>query len=141
MRLGSFRLTRRRAIRTMAGFIATFVLAGNVLAAAGLCAVKAPADTHPASHQTAQERAAPPCPQHVAERTDSGSTASSHHCPIDDPSAQTRTVDLPAAQPMAALPAAVLDWTDQALQPASVVLSDHPSGPRPLYARLQRLRL
>ena len=45
MRLGSFRLTSQRAARAVAGLVAMFLLTGNVLAAAGLCAVRAPAGT------------------------------------------------------------------------------------------------
>ena len=57
MRPGSFRRTRQRAVRAVAGLVAAFLLTGNVLAAAGLCRVKAPVEAGVAV-QTAAEAAA-----------------------------------------------------------------------------------
>ena len=142
MRPGSLRLTRLRAARAVAGLVAALLLTGNVLAAAGLCAVKAPVASGPAVEVAALHEAdAPPCVDHLPEQGSGGSTAAKHHCPTDDPSAQTRTVDLPSPQLMTAFAAVVLHRTDAARQPAALLFSDDPSGPRPLYARLQRLRL
>jgi hypothetical protein len=141
MRPGSLRLTRLRAARAVAGLVAALLLTGNVLAAAGLCAVKAPVVSGTAAEVAAlQEAESPPCLDHLPEQG-SGSTAAKHHCPTEDPSAQTRTVDLPSPQLMTAFAAVVLHRTDAARQPAALHFSDDPSGPRPLYARLQRLRL
>ncbi len=145
MRIGPFRLSRQRAVRAVAGLVAAFVFTGNVLAAAGLCAVKAPdayADSHRAAAQaTATSADAHPCAQHRADELGSGSTTSSHHCPTDDPSAQTRSVDVPAAQPIAAIAVAGWNWSDAVLDAVPLASSTHPSPPQPLYARLQRLRL
>ena len=141
MRPGSLRLTRLRAARAVAGLVAALLLTGNVLAAAGLCAVKAPVDSGSAPQAALHEADSPPCVDHLPEQGSAGSTAAKHHCPTDDPSAQTRTVDLPSPQLMTAFAAVVLHRTDAARQPAALLFSDDPSGPRPLYARLQRLRL
>jgi hypothetical protein len=141
MRLGPLRLTRHRAMRALAGLVAAFVLTGNVLAAAGLCAIKAPGASHAAVAEEAPDApvAASDCSQHHANPAAPASSA--HHCPTDDPSAQTRAVDLPGAQLMAAFAAVVLQWPDAARQTAALLSDDAPSEPRPLYARLQRLRL
>lgn len=141
MRLGSFRLTRKRAARAVAGLVAAFLLTGNVLAAAGLCAVRAPAGMGMAVQVAADDADSPPCAEHLSGELGSPSTGSNHHCPTDDPSAQTRTVDLPSPQLMVALAAVLLQWTDAARQSAALLADDDPSEPRPLYARLQRLRL
>lgn len=141
MRLGSFRLTRQRAARAVAGLVAAFLLSGNVLAAAGLCAVRGPAGMGMAAEVAADDADLPPCTEHVSGELGSSSTGSNHHCPTEDPSAQTRTVDLPSPQLMVALAAVLLHWTDAARQPAALLSDDDPSEPRPLYARLQRLRL
>lgn len=141
MRLGSFRLSRNRAIRGVVGIVVTFLLAGNVLAAAGLCAVKAPAGSHEPSHlpASAAPSDASDCAGHHAGHSAPASDA--HHCPSDDPSAQTRTVDVPAAQVIVAIASAPFSWSDATLRSAPLVVTDHRTEPRPLYARLQRLRL
>jgi hypothetical protein len=141
MRPGPFRLTRHRATRALAGLVVMFLFAGNVLAAAGLCAVKAPVSSAATSgavdgHETPD---ASGCAGHHAE-TDAPAPAA-HHCPTDDPSAQTRTVDVPAAQIMLAIPASLVPWSDAELRSAPLFVADHPAESRPLYARLQRLRL
>jgi hypothetical protein len=143
MRLGLFRLNRPRTVRAVAGLVAAFLFTGNVLAAAGLCAMKAP-DARPASHATAQDAATPAahaCDGHVADELQPGAPSSSHHCPTDDPSAQSRTVDVPAAQPMPALVAIGFILASEIGQAPPLAASDHPAEQRPLYARLQRLRL
>jgi len=141
MRLGSFRLTRQRAARAVAGLVAAFLLTGNVLAAAGLCVVRAQADPGMAVQAAADDADAPHCAEHLSGELGSPSTGFSHHCPTEDPSAQTRTVDLPSPQLMVAPAAVLLHWTDAARQPAAPLSDDDPAEPRPLYARLQRLRL
>ena len=141
MRLGSFRRTRQRAVRAVAGLVAAFLLTGNVLAAAGLCTVKAPAQTGMAVQVAADGVESLDCTHHLVDEGASRPAGSSHHGPTEDPSAQTRTVDLPSPQLMVALAAVLLQWTDAGRQPATLLSSDDPSEPRPLYARLQRLRL
>jgi hypothetical protein len=127
-------------MRALAGLVAAFVLTGNVLAAAGLCAIKAPGAAHASAAVAPDESvAASDCSQHHANPAAPASGA--HHCPTDDPSAQTRAVDLPGAQLMAAFAAVVLQWTNAAQQAAALLSDDDPSESRPLYARLQRLRL
>jgi hypothetical protein len=141
MRPGSFRLTRQRAARAVAGLVAAFLLTGNVLAAAGLCVVRAPADTGVAVQAATDEVDSAACAEHLSGEPGAPSTGSNHHCPTEDPSAQTRTVDLPSPQLMVALAAVLLHWTDAARQPAALLVDDDPAEPRPLYTRLQRLRL
>lgn len=141
MRIGTFRLTRHRATRALAGLVAMFLFTGNVLAAAGLCSVKAPAAPAAPSGLLAEHEApdASACSGHDSE---SGAPApSAHHCPTDDPSAQTRTVDVPAAQLMVAISASLLPWSGAELKPVPLVVDHHLAESRPLYARLQRLRL
>jgi hypothetical protein len=136
MRPGSFRPTCRRAVRALAGVVAAFLLSGHVLAAAGLCAAKSPIGT-PVIAPAASEA---PCPQHVADESAPVPVAAPH-CPVDDPSAQPRAVDVPAASLLAALPSAA---SVAVVAPARTVATrserDRPTAP-PLYARLQRLRL
>jgi hypothetical protein len=141
MRIGSIRLTRQRAARAVAGLVAAFLLTGNVLAAAGLCAVRAPTDGGMAAQVAVDEADSPPCSEHVADAVGPRSTDSKHHCPTEDPSAQARTVDLPSPQLMAAFAAVLLHWTDAARQPTALHSDNDPAEPRSLYARLQRLRL
>ena len=141
MRLGPFRLTRQRAARAVAGLVAAFLLTGNVLAAAGLCAVRAPAAMDTPVQVASDDAESPPCTEHLAGERGSPSKGSNHHCPTEDPSAQSRTADLPSPQLMVALAAVLLQWADAGRQPATLLSSDDPSEPRPLYARLQRLRL
>lgn len=144
MRLGPFRLNRQSAARTIAGVVAAFMLTGQVLAAAGLCATKAPAHAGESTELRSYEGAAAssPCPDHLVDGTAHGPAASKHHhCPTDDPTQQSRTVDVPAAQVMAALPASLPDWSDATARPETLFVAVHPAEPRPLYARLHRLRL
>lgn len=120
----------RRAVRVIAGMVTTLLFAGNVLAAAGLCVLKAP----PAVPATSDA----PCPQHLVGEGPSMPTA--QHCPADDPSAQARTADLPTAQVLAA--AAVTPFGSFAVPaPTFELRADTGSPQRPLYARLQRLQL
>lgn len=142
MRPGSFRLTRQRAARAVAGLVAAFLLTGNVLAAAGLCAVRAPADPGIAVQVAAADEAdSPRCAEHLTGEAGSTSTGSNHHCPTEDPSAQARGVDLPSPQLVAAFAALLVHRIDAARQLTAQLAADDPSEPRPLYARLQRLRL
>ena len=141
MRIGPLRLTSRRAARALAGLVAAFLLTGNVLAAAGLCAIKAPAGSQESpvlvsGAGTAAEETA--CAEHLGEHTPA---SSSHHCPTEDPSAQSRAVDVPAAQLMVAMSAALLDWSGALLQAEPPLVLAQPADPQPLYTRLQRLHL
>jgi len=145
MRLGPFHLTRHRAARALAGLVAAFVFSGNVLAAAGLCAIKAPAEPRgssvPVVAMADAAKAVDPadCAGHHANPTPPASSA--HHCPTDDPSAQSRTVDVPAAQLMVAIAATFFSWSETTMRSAPLVVAEHPAEARPLYARLQRLHL
>lgn len=141
MRIGPFRLNRHRAARALAGLVAAFLLTGNVLAAAGLCAIKTPAAPHEQASMMMAEAAADEvaCSGHHSDHTAPASNA--HHCPTEDPSAQSRTVDIPAAQLMVAMAASLLNWPDATLRSEPPVVFAHPAAPQPLYTRLQRLRL
>jgi hypothetical protein len=129
-------LTRsaRRSVRRIAGAVAMLLFAGNVLAAAGLCALKAPA-----AEAAAPAASEAPCPDHLADRF-APPLPAAQHCPADDPSAQARTGDLPGAQI-----AAAVDAQQLSVAPAASIntppRSDPGSTQRPLYARLQRLQL
>ena len=112
-----------------------------MLAAAGLCAVKAPAGTQesPVLASTAGAVAEDvACADHLG---DQAPASNPHHCPTEDPSAQSRTVDVPAAQLMVAMAAALLDWSSALLQPEPPVVLAYPAEPQPIYTRLQRLHL
>ena len=128
-------------MRALAGLVAAFLLTGNVLAAAGLCVIKAPGALHAAMSEAMTEASpdASDCSQHHADNTAPASNV--HHCPTDDPSAQTRTVDVPAAQLIAAQAPNLINWHDAMLRRETLVVVDHPAEPQRLYARLQRLRL
>lgn len=141
MRSGSFRLTRQRAARAVAGLVAAFLLTGHVLAAAGLCTVRAPVDPGIAVQVAADEADSPQCAEHLAGEAGSTSTGANHHCPTEDPSAQARAVDLPSPQLVAVFAALLVHQTDATLQQTVLLGVDDPSESRPLYARLQRLRL
>lgn len=132
MRLGPLQLARGTAARVIAAVVASFLLAGNVLAAAGLCVIQSPGQ--PVSMHAAQAA----CPDHVP---DSDELNARHLCPAEDASFQARSLDLPAPQLMAAVAASVsyLVQSVSTLQPA--VVADRAVPPPPLYARLQRLRL
>ncbi len=138
MRIGPFRLTSRRAARALAGLVAAFLLSGNVLAAAGLCVIKAPAVPQETPVLASSADADVACVDHVGDRAP---VSSPHHCPTEDPSAQSRTVDVPAAQLMVAVAAALLDWSSALLQLEPPAVLVHPAEPQPLYTRLQRLHL
>ena len=143
MRLGPIRLTHRRAVRAVAALVATLLMAGNVLAAAGLCALRAPTEANGFVHAVveADTPEANPCPQHRADDASRGPSTATHHCPSEDPSAQSRAVDIPAAQFMAAIAALPCHSIDAGrLAEPPVAATRHPE-PQPLYARLQRLRL
>lgn len=143
MCLGLSRRNRQRAVRAVAGFVAAFLLSGSVLAAAGMCVVKAPAEAGVAVAPVAaaDDAESLDCTHHLIDEGLARPAGSTHHCPTEDPSAQPRTVDLPGAQWMVALAAVVLDWSNAARQPSALLAADERSEPRPLYARLQRLRL
>lgn len=141
MRFGPFRLTPHRAARALAGLVAAFLLTSNVLAAAGLCAIKAPAGSYESQALAGDPDAARgdiECADHLGGHAPA---SSAHHCPTEDPSAQSRTVDVPGAQLMVAAAAALLDWSHVLRHSAPPVVLLHPAEPQPLYARLQRLQL
>jgi hypothetical protein len=142
MRIPRFRSDLRQRGRPSRAASALFVLvlvAGNVLAAMGVCIAKTP----PAPVAVVETSGEAPCPQHFAEAgTSSLSTdpAAPSHCPQDDPGAQVRVGDLPAADVAVALPFQRM---------ASALVDDalcSPAAPddfsyTPLYARLSRLLL
>jgi hypothetical protein len=141
-----FGFPRPRA-RTLAGFVAGMLFASQVLASAGLCAVKSPVVApieiviaeacEDADHQASLERAA----FEPAKSTESAGGEAGPHCSSEDPSAQARTADLPggSTQALAALPAPLgfLPFTPAARLP----IADAGPPLRPLYARLNRLLL
>ena len=141
MRLGPFRLNRHRAARALAGLVAAFLLTGNVLAAAGLCAIKAPVASPEQASVMKVDAAADEtaCSEHHSEHTAPASNI--HHCPTEDPSAQSRTVDVPAAQFTVAMAASPLNWPDATARSEPLVVLAYPATSQPLYTRLQRLRL
>jgi hypothetical protein len=133
MTRGPLHLTRRR-LRRLAGFVATFLLAGHVLAATGLCMVTsrdAPAVVHDAGT---------PCQEHAPADPARGSGLK-HHCPADEPTPQARAIDLPAAQPVAAIASVLVRPLASAPDRAAGAGPDPQVPPPPLYERLRRLRL
>lgn len=134
MKLGPLQLSCRRTLRGLAGFVGAFLLAGHVLAASGLCVV-----TSPDAAATVHEASAG-CPEHSSAGQGHGS-AVKHHCPAEEPSPQARSVDLPTAQPVAAV-ASVYSGLVAPLEGRLLQATpDHQVPPPSLYARLQRLRL
>jgi hypothetical protein len=122
----------RRTLRRLAGFVVTCLLAGQALAATGLCLVTvpdAPATVHEASAGCAEHQPIDPA------------SGAKHHCPAEEPSPQGRAGELPAPQPVAAVAAlsfyVIAPVADRLPQAAP----GHAAPPPPLYARLQRLRL
>jgi hypothetical protein len=127
-------------MRGVAAVCALVLVAGNALAAMGLCVAKTP--TAPASIEASVADAAP-CPQHVA---DAGSgvlpdlPAASTHCPQEDPGVQARAGDVPAADlPLVAAPVRAPLAQAQGMLRGDATANDLP--PEPLYARLSRLLL
>jgi len=113
------------------------MLGSNALAALGLCLVKT---TPSAAAVTVADEA--PCVQHIDEgSTPSSRESGARHCPQDDPGAQLRPGDVPAASVMPAI-----------TNPLRIILGDvavalleacapEDASPTPLYARLSRLLL
>lgn len=127
----------RRVARALTALCVLTMLGSNALAAMGLCLVKT---TPSAAAVTVADET--PCVRHV----DQGSTPSSReadakHCPQDDPGAQLRAGDVPAASIMPAItnPLRIIlgDSAVALLEPRTP--EDAP--PTPLYARLSRLLL
>lgn len=134
MRLGPLQLSRRRTLRGLAGFVVAFLLAGHALAATGLCVVTSP-DAAAAIHESSAG-----CAEHAPADPGHGPGVK-HHCPAEEPSPQARSVDLPAAQPVAAAPS-VSSYLAAPLENRLLQATfDRQVPPPPLYARLQRLRL
>lgn len=128
-----------RAARGIAFLCVLLMVASNALAAMGLCAAKTPV----ASAVSLAVSDEAPCAQHVDEgaaRTSSEPSARIH-CPQDDPGAQLRTGDIPAAALMAAIATplriAVVDGGDR----GCAVGACDAAPATPLYARLSRLLL
>ncbi|MGB2818252.1 MAG: hypothetical protein WBA53_07335 [Burkholderiaceae bacterium] len=119
----------------MAGFVVMFLLAGHVLAATGLCVVTAPGE--PA--QMHESSAA--CPEHGPQAGQGHGSTVKHHCPAEEPSPQSRSADLPVAQPVAAIASVHTYLLDPPVGRLLQPTPDHQVPPPPLYARLQRLRL
>lgn len=127
-------------MRGMAAVCALVLVTSNALAAMGLCIAKTP--TAPASIEASVADQAP-CPQHVA---DAGTgvlpdqPSASLHCPQDDPGAQARAGDVPAADlTLAAAPVRASLAQTQVTLRGDATVDDSP--PKPLYARLSRLLL
>jgi hypothetical protein len=134
-----FRHTARHPARAIAAIVASLLLSGHVLAAAGMCAIKAPV----AASEAGQSQTEAPCPQHVADEIAPTQTPStpSHHCPTEDPTAQPRGVDMPSAQMIVALTTMPIHAVVTADPIAAPVGVEGDPAPLPLYTRLQRLRL
>lgn len=130
MAQGPLQPFHRRTLRALAGFVVTFLLAGHALAAAGLCVVAAP--DAPATHA-----AAAGCAEHPQSEPAPGVK---HLCAADDPTPQARSVDVPAAQIVAAIDTSAFHWTPPVVREAGPIEAREVPPP-PLYARLQRLRL
>ena len=119
-------------MRGLAGFVVTFLLAGQALAASGLCVVTVP-DAPAAVHESSAG-----CVEHQPTESAPGAK---HHCPAEDPSPQARSVDLPAPQPVAAVASIFFYIVDPVADRLPQAVHDHQVPPPPLYVRLQRLRL
>lgn len=130
----------RRSVRAVAALCALMLVTSNAIAAMGMCIAKAPAAPRLLELSTVETA---PCPQHVADEgsgvlPDQRTVAP--HCPQDDPGAQARAGDAPAADtvmispPVRTAPAHSDDAQHRATAPDE-------SPPTPLYARLSRLLL
>lgn len=124
----------------MATLCALVLVAGNALAAMGVCIAKAHAAPVAASELVADQA---PCPRH-AEDTGLVTVSSDHaartHCPKDDPGAQVRVGDTPIAgvaliSSLPRSPVACETGLSRDLRSAD------DSPPTPLYTRLSRLLL
>jgi hypothetical protein len=132
MSRGPLQLFGRRTLRGLAAFVVTFLMAGQVLAATGLCLVTvpdAPATIHESSAGCAEHQPTDPV------------TGVKHHCPAEEPSPQARSVDLPAPLAVAAVASVVVYLVEPVAGRLVATVSDNEAPPPPLYARLQRLRL
>lgn len=120
----------RRAVRLLCGALSLMLVASSALAAMGVCIAKAPV--------AATSAADPECPQHVGDLQPAGQAVA--HCPQEDPGAQARTADIPAAY-LAAAPAfnPLLAARCRAGESSAAATIHVP--PEPLYARLSRLLL
>jgi hypothetical protein len=134
MSQGALHRIRVRAGRGLATFVVGFLLAGHALAATGLCAIRVPELPMPAPVTGAA------CPEHAVPATEEGQSAR-HHCPAEEPSPQVRVVDLPTAQSVAMAISVLSYAVDPASEFEPPTALDRQAPPRPLYARLQRLRL
>jgi hypothetical protein len=131
MRFGPLSLNRRRTLRSVAGFVVAFLLAGQAMALTGCCAGLGPSRGDQATSAL--------CPDHVDDSAPVADAKGS--CPVDAPTAQPKSVDWPSAQSMPAI-------IDIAFGPVDRVVHDRPEAgastaipPPPLYARPHRLRL
>jgi hypothetical protein len=139
-----FSMSRPRA-RALAGFVAGMLFASQVLAAAGLCAVKSSTATpvgqtviaevcEDQDHLDSLARVAPAAVELAGGEANP-------HCSSEDPTAQARTFDLPGTTVQAAAPLPLL-LTVLAYTPAPrLLIADAGPSLRPLYARLSRLLL
>jgi hypothetical protein len=130
----------RRSVRALALLCALVLVSGQALAAMGLCIAKAPAAAAAVAAATAEQS---PCPQHVADAASGAlpeQPSASPHCPQDDPGAQVRAGDVPAADvpSITAQPRAPLAQASHAQRGAAAA---DETPPTPLYARLSRLLL
>jgi hypothetical protein len=117
----------------MAGFVVACLLAGQAMAATGCCWIA------PLLPSADIASSAPLCPDHAGD-SDSG-TDGKPACPAEQPTPQSRAVDLPGAQAVVAIVAVALTPIaafDQRLPPA---LTATAVPPPPLYVRPHSLRL
>jgi hypothetical protein len=134
------RRNSRRPSRALTALCTLVLVAGNALAAMGLCVAKTPSvPTAPAALAASQA----PCPQHFASDRDAAASpdrAAPTHCPQDDPSAKVRSGDAPVAgfALVSALPRPLVACETGA---GSADGDSNNSPPTPLYTRLSRLLL
>ena len=133
------RRNARRPTRAVAGLCALVLVAGNVLAAMGVCIAKSPAAPVAAPALAVDQT---PCPQHLADGHETISTdpVAPTHCPQDDPGAQVRAGDVPVAG------VALISTLPRPLVACETgswrgIRSADDSPPTPLYTRLSRLLL
>jgi hypothetical protein len=129
-----------RSVRGLAALCALMLVTSNALAAMGLCIAKVPVASTTVAAAAAEQS---PCPQHVVDDSAGAlpeQPSASPHCPQDDPGAQVRSGDVPAADLpiIVAQPRAPLAHATSARRGAATV-DDSPHTP--LYARLSRLLL
>jgi hypothetical protein len=127
-------------MRRVAALCALVMVASNALAAMGLCVAKT-RTVAPVSAGEATEEAL--CPQHGTDAGGAltGEPVATKHCPQDDPGAQVRSGDLPAATLMPAIDNRLRITVPDPAAGLCSNSSPDDSPQTPLYERLSRLLL